>query len=219
MTDVDPATIDAQVDDTPPRRRRWWRVAGWVVFGLFMLRIGWLFVPGSRIRIGPETTVISEPLTPEGFVDFSAAINARYGAGVTPENNAAVLLLEAFGPGVIDAEQRARYFELLGIDPLPEMEAYFIDEAAFLKSKGGQPSDPGEIRTQFEDQLTADVKQSWTDDDDPLMAEFLAMNERPLKRIREATQRTRFFSPIAMPDAELLSAPLEFQQQSRWGAR
>ncbi|MFO1093257.1 MAG: hypothetical protein U0992_08070 [Planctomycetaceae bacterium] len=219
MTDVDPATVDAQGEGPPPRRRRWWKIAGWALFAFFVLRIGWAIIPRSRITIGPETTVISEPLTPEGFVDFAAAVNARCGAGVTSENNAAVLLLQAFGPGVIEAEQRERYFELLGIAPLPEAGAYFVDEAEFLRDKGLPQDEMLKLRQQFEDQLTAAVKQRWTDDEFPLMTEFLAANERPLERIREATQRTRHFSPIAMPDAELLSAPLEFEQQNRWGAR
>ena len=208
--------------DGPSQRRRWWRLVPWLITGFLLLRMVWLFLPGDGrggIEIGPETTVISEPLAPDGFVDFSAAINARAGKGVTPENNAVVLLIQAFGPAEIPAEQRERYFELLGIPSIPEAGQYFVNDSQFLQAQGVAGPQQGEQKTQWRDDLEIAVKRPWTDAEFPQLAEFLIANEAPLALIVEATQRTRYYSPIAPEDAELIATWLNLEQQSRWGAR
>src|SRR5690606_37492159 len=43
----------------------------------------------TRITIGKETTFITEPLRPDGYPHYLAALNRRMSEGVTPENNAA----------------------------------------------------------------------------------------------------------------------------------
>jgi hypothetical protein len=50
--------------------------------------------PGPKITISRETTFVTGPLRPDGSVDYLAAINERYSKGVTPDNNAAVPLLQ-----------------------------------------------------------------------------------------------------------------------------
>ena len=45
--------------------------------------------PKPKITIGKETTYITEPLRPDGYPDYVAALNRRASEGVTPENNAA----------------------------------------------------------------------------------------------------------------------------------
>jgi hypothetical protein len=69
----------------------------------------------QQITIGPETTVVEGPLAADGLVDYVAAVNELQSEGVTPENNAVVLLIEAFGPAAIPAEDLPRYYERLGI--------------------------------------------------------------------------------------------------------
>ena len=56
------------------------------------------------VTVGPDTTVLTEPLDDEGYVDYQAHANAVTSEGVTPENNAAVLLWQAYGPANIDEE-------------------------------------------------------------------------------------------------------------------
>ena len=55
--------------------------------------------PSSRFTISRETTRLLGPLTPDGRVDYTAAINRRASQGVTPSNNAAVLGTLALTPG------------------------------------------------------------------------------------------------------------------------
>src|SRR5262245_38359275 len=76
------------------------------------------------ITISRETTHLTEPLRPDGYVDYLAAINDELSAGVTPENNAAVDLLYAFGPDTIPPDIRREYLRRLGVAAPPELGDY-----------------------------------------------------------------------------------------------
>src|SRR5438094_5975588 len=52
----------------------------------------------GTFTIGKETTYVTGPLDKDGYIDYAAALNERLGRGVTPENNACVLLWKALGP-------------------------------------------------------------------------------------------------------------------------
>ena len=65
--------------------------------------------------ISKETTYITEPLDELGYPDYAAALNERMSKGITPENNAAVLLMQAVGPSEIPADQRDMFFRMLGM--------------------------------------------------------------------------------------------------------
>ena len=71
--------------------------------------------PRVLVTISKETTYLTEPLRADGYVDYLAAVNQRCQAGVTPENNAAVLFWRAVGPKEIRPEYRDKYFQMLGI--------------------------------------------------------------------------------------------------------
>ena len=86
--------------------------------------------PKVPFTISKETTRILEPLDADGYPDYIAAINQHCRKGVTPENNAAVLVWRAMGPSEIPAGQRAEYFKQLGIDPPPEKGDYFVTMGA-----------------------------------------------------------------------------------------
>jgi hypothetical protein len=67
--------------------------------------------PGIEFTIAKETTYITEPLRPDGYPDYIAALNLRAGDSVTPGNNAAVLIWQAMGPKEISKPLRAEFFE------------------------------------------------------------------------------------------------------------
>ena len=54
------------------------------------------------VTISKETTYITEPLRPDGYPDYLAALNQLASKGVTPEDNAVVILVQAFGPKLVD---------------------------------------------------------------------------------------------------------------------
>ena len=104
--------------------RRLFLIGGVIILLLCAYRICSFLSPGP-LEIGPETTVISRPLLPDGRVDYLTAMDERMRNGVTPDNNAAVLLIRAFGPKVIEAEHRREYFRLLGV-PEPSLEGDYV---------------------------------------------------------------------------------------------
>src|SRR6516165_2107404 len=89
--------------------------------------------PKLKITISKETTYIAEPLRPDGYPDYVAAIDRRMSEGVTLENNAAVLLQTAFGPSEIPEGLRADFFRRLGIAALSETGDYFVSRAEMIK--------------------------------------------------------------------------------------
>src|SRR5687768_13869793 len=87
----------------------------------------------DRLIISPSTTFIDEPLRPDGYPDYVEALNQKMSEGVTPENNATVVLFRAMGPGGIDEDIRAEFFDRLGISEPPATGKYFEDWDEFFK--------------------------------------------------------------------------------------
>src|SRR5271170_1831518 len=77
--------------------------------------------PTPKVPLGKETTYITEPLDKDGYLDYEAALNDRLGKGITPENNANVLIWKALGPRPDGGKgMPAEYFKRLGIEEPPE---------------------------------------------------------------------------------------------------
>src|SRR6188768_2819914 len=101
MSTSSPATTDAPF--TPPRKKPgilWW--IGGCFLLLFCLFLYQLFGPNPPIVVSKQTTYITEPLTENGLPDYEAYYRDEFRKGVTPENNAAVLLFQVFGPGELN---------------------------------------------------------------------------------------------------------------------
>jgi len=67
---------------------------------LMVFIIAWLLFQtdlGYTITISPETTYVTEPLLPDGRVDYITAWNERSGQGVTPKNNAVIPFIRVVG--------------------------------------------------------------------------------------------------------------------------
>src|ERR1700724_174995 len=52
----------------------------------------------GKFTISKETTYVTGPVDKDGYIDYAAALNERLRQGVTPENNANVLIWKALGP-------------------------------------------------------------------------------------------------------------------------
>ncbi|MDR1925489.1 MAG: hypothetical protein LBQ66_14045 [Planctomycetaceae bacterium] len=71
----------------------------------FVVMFYFCFVP-SRLVVSPETTFVTEHLTPEGLPDYLAAYLEMNNAQLkNPEDNGYRLVLEAFGPYVFDKRE------------------------------------------------------------------------------------------------------------------
>ena len=143
----------------------------------------------SEIILSHETTRISEPLNPDGTVNYLAALNNQYSQGVTPENNAAVLLIQAGGPDVLPQGFIKEMLSGLGISALPETGDYFI----FLH---GYTNGSEEI----DDILELARHYPWSARQYPQLAAWLKANQAPLELVTKAANRSRYYVPLISDD-------------------
>ena len=143
-------------------------------------------------RVSRETTYLTEPVV-NGQVDYVAALNEEGSQGITPENNAVVLLIQAVGPRDIPVASRGEYFERLGIAVLPETGDYFVPSGQIIQSDR-------DAWKRFKE--VSKTHRAWQRHEYPLVAEWLDRNHNALERVIAATKRDRFFDPLMVsPDA------------------
>ena len=147
--------------------------------------------PKLPLTISKQTTYLAEPLDRDGFVDYLAALNQLDSQGVTPQNNAGILLVRAIGTSEFTPQERTRFYQLLGIEPLPERDPYVTDFGDFVVKK---------LRLPWTKQEDADFDRSmhepWSRRDLPLETEWLKANEKPLDLVVAATRRTGCYLPL-----------------------
>jgi hypothetical protein len=171
-------------------RRRLWRVAIYIVsFWLVVTAIDLVLVQVRReVRPGYETTRIIAPTLPDGRIDYLVAVDEHFGRGVTPENNAAVLALRAWGRWALSPNQPTNgVTDRLGMEPLPAKGDYWVeydDDREALKE-----------RNEF-DGLNVSPTAAWPPTVGPRTRQWVAANERPLRLLTEASRRPRFFIPF-----------------------
>ncbi len=137
--------------------------------------------------ISKETTFITQPLLPNGCPDYASWLNAEFGKGVTQDNNAVVLMLEAVGPDVFDEEYWGQMLKALDME-LSESGP----GAAYFSSYEGDGDDT--VRA---------MEGPWTKDDLPDLAKWLDSQERFLDLAVEANRRPRWYVP-ALVDGQSL---------------
>ncbi len=176
-------------------------------------------VPPPKITISKETTWATEPLRADGTVEYLEAVNRLFSKGVTPENNACVLLYQAMGPSPEGRRQPDAFFRRMGIEPLPEEGLYFQYLGQWVREQPGAAKDVNAVN----DMQTKSGERPWTKAEFPLIAEWLKQNEIPLRTIELATERPKYFSPLvgtdAEPDGALIAVLLPGVQKSRELAR
>jgi hypothetical protein len=175
-----------------------------------------------KFTISKETTYVTGPRDEDGYIDYAAALNKRLSQGVTPDNNANVLLWKAFGPHPDGAKVPSEYFRLMGIQAPPERGDYYIDLARYIKEH--LKIEPGKQADEIQDQLDWAGQRPWTPKQFPHIAAWLKANEKPLAVVFEATKRTHLFSPIVLTRTKkgssgLIGAPVPGLLQCRDFAR
>jgi len=204
----------------PMKRRTRWILAILILLLLPVLRLGCIMVGSDRgtITISRETTYFTEPLRSDGTVDCIAALNQRNSEGVTPENNAAVLFWKAFGPKDIDEKDHKQCSLLLGIQPPSENGDYWVSFNEFSErleawnkanNKGSSSAEdpPGPEQSAMEDvfdirkgpaeEMTdTAMSRPWSSEEFPVLAQWLADNEKPFALVREGCRRPRYYDPL-----------------------
>src|SRR3954454_6659910 len=83
---------------------------------LFLLHFFW---PEPPIVVARDTTYITEPLRPNGLPDYEKYILEQSRKGITPDNNAAVLIWQALWPNSLEARDYESMKAELGLKEMP----------------------------------------------------------------------------------------------------
>lgn len=157
-----------------------------------------------------EATQDDQPRLPDGRIDYLEILNRKLSEGVTAENNALVLLLEALGPSVLEGMNEQDYLNRLELDAFPS------GRKVLDSPRGLGPDNPDGFDV---------LSRAWTSDDCPEWAEWLDNNREALAIVTEATRRDRFYQPLLLgepgdsPSYRVLSALLPLSQECRVLAR
>jgi hypothetical protein len=200
------------------RRRSWWipilSSVGWLLTCLIIA--AW---PGrSTFTVSPETTYITEPLDKHGYVDYVTALNQRLSEGVTPANNANVLIWQALGPRPEGTPPPDEYFRWFGTQPPPDDGVYFVAWWAYVTELAKTGKSIGKYP--YEDRITELAERRWSAKESPEVADWLQRNEKPIARALEAFRRPKYYNPLVPPRTEdwspgLLGALLPSVQRCR----
>jgi hypothetical protein len=147
-----------------------------------------------HFTIGKETTYVTKPVDADGYIDYATALNERLRRGVTPANNANVLIWKALGPHPEGATMSPEFFKWLQIEPLPERSDYFIPLSHFVRET--LKLDPAKEGKAISDEQQLCSQRVWKASEHPNIAAWLKANEKPLAVVLEASQRTHYFSPL-----------------------
>ncbi|MGF1578328.1 MAG: type II secretion system protein [Gemmataceae bacterium] len=126
--------------------------------------------------ISKETTYVKGPIDKQGYVDYVTAINKRLSKGVSPKDNANVLLWKAIGPRPEGSTMPDEYFKWLGAKQPSEKGKYFDTSGVEVASELGT--------------------RPWTPEQFPTLARWLKNNERPLELVIQATRRKQYYNPL-----------------------
>ncbi len=153
--------------------------------------------PKPKFTLSKETTYITGPLDKDGYPDYAAALNERLRQGVTPENNAAVLLFKAWGPRPEGEPVPDEFFLRLGMTRPAETGEYFTELSYYLEEilKVDSVLEIDEIKDKF---LGPTIMRPWSAKDYRELALWLGWNEKPLGLMVEASKRTQYFSPYVV---------------------
>ncbi|MDR3196799.1 MAG: hypothetical protein LBU34_02920, partial [Planctomycetaceae bacterium] len=166
------------------RRRRYW------ITVILLLLVYFCLIP-SPLQISPETTGITEPLTPDGIPDYFADYEKMWiGKLCPPEENGQRLMIANCGPRVLEQAKLAEFpweelqkneFGKMWFENywIPLCENMFIDPYAkprFYESRGWYSTIMNVLKINLEDsQKLWDklVEKPWQAEDFPETAEWL----------------------------------------------
>ncbi len=171
------------------------RSAVLLLFAIVVIAIvGWRVIlsrqPPIELQITQATTFFTEPLRPDGTVDYAAAINERASRDILPDQNACVVLQRALGPW---EDMPTLYYDELGMSALPATGSYLKElELADLRNEGLTPV---EIDLIFETYGEL-CRRPWQRAEFPRFGNWLADNEKPLDWVHQASLKSEYYSPL-----------------------
>jgi hypothetical protein len=192
------------------KRRLWtWLVALAVLGGLAAYNY-WPTEP-EKIIISRETTYILGPLNADGTPNYVKYLDDKCAEGVTAANNAAPLLLRAFGPDLLSPRIRAETLRRLDLPAdIFDGDKHFVgwrDRARPAKAdanaagdanaaSSSAPAETDEDESENEPNLNEVFDMLLAGQVHPDLEAWLASNAGPLELIRRATARDRIYMPL-----------------------
>jgi len=150
--------------------------------------------PKPKLPLGKETTYVTGPLDKDGFIDYEAALNALLSRGITPETNANVLLIQAFGPAPEGGDGLPpAFFKWLDIPPPPKDGEYIIGLDKLARDRLALNNQQLEAVYDFQSRAN---QRPWSAKDYTPLAEWLRVNEKPVALAVAATKRPDYFNPL-----------------------
>jgi len=164
-----------------------------------VLLVTWLVlavmpIPPVELEVSEETTYLTEPLRPDGTVDYVAALNEANGAGVTPSENLIAALVPIFGPEMLAPETAVETCRLLGVPQPSAAGTYF--EPDFDRGEpaaGADELDPSALTP--DEQLERARRTPWSTEQYPAVAAWLDRNDAALDNLVRAADRPKCFMP------------------------
>ncbi len=211
---------------TEPRKRPFWASLWFYLVTLFILvptcLILWLAIaghPDRQFTIAPETTVVTEPVMPNGLVDYGEAMRRNHRAEVDPNENCVRLLVEALGPSLFNSPEAAGWaYEELDMTPLPAAGDYRVTLGEAVRqfdADAGVTRDPSQLDYLLNEPLSHCQQTPWTDGF-PEFDAWIAVNAVPLERVQEASRLPCYRHPVLLPPgASLFECLLPIAQEIR----
>jgi len=147
-----------------------------------------------RITVSKETTHILGPVNKDGTVNYVAYLNAKHSKGVTKANNAAIPLIEIFGPDLLPEDTGPEICKILKIELPSKGEKYFITLEDYLE-KTLSKADANAWLEREEDPTIA-KPTPWKAEQYPAAAEWLKTNNDALDAMLIAMRRTEYYLPM-----------------------
>lgn len=176
-------------------------VGGWFAYAHFSGRFKSGVNGRVSISISRETTVITGPLRADGTLDYVAAINAKYGAGVTAENNGFVLWLEVMGTGEqeLSPKSKGEMLRMIGAQATGAGAEVWEGFRDYVERTQGPYA-----AASAEDDLADASHTMWKAGQHPDLAAFIKSHEALLAKATQATERPRWWIPVVAEDGESL---------------
>ena len=145
--------------------------------------------PAFGITVGPETTIVAGPLRSDGTVDIPAAMNVRFGRGVTPENNAVCQLIRVIPLRHGEPASAAKAFAMLGIEPSA------VGQVVWHRLADYAPAGKSEVSSFYLAFSNAQTRP-WSPDETPALQRWIEANQAGMEIAIDASNLPRFWFPI-----------------------
>ena len=218
-----------------PQKRRWLRwVAAMVLLSLTasLATGGYIWFAGAPERqftVGHETTFITEPLQPNGMVDYVVALEEILGPPPPRESNAAVLLFSATFPEIPpDGMSESPWLVSLrtALDPERRPPESFLpwDDFLDLALSEGWISSEEKADLEWRSRPFGDKGlhgYRWSREDEPIIARWIDRNDVALALVVEASRQPNYWVPLlaGSEPPRLMTTLLPMTERVRWTVR